>query len=73
MEIEFDSVVDRIQNKIKRTPRFIWVYFVNKKFVATTSPDAKLLNSLVGVYDGRAKTYRDDYVDADIRWMARAS
>lgn len=72
MQIELDSVVDRIQNKIKRTSRLVWVYLLNQKFVATTSPDEKLIGSLVGVYDGRAKTYRDDYVEADIRWMARA-
>lgn len=72
MAVDIESAIERIQNKIKRTPRWVWVYFVNQKFVSTTAPDEKLIGNLVGVYDGRQKTYRDDYVDEDLRWMVGA-
>lgn len=68
--MDIESTVERIQNKIKRSPRLVWVYCVEDKFVATTSPDARLDKNLLGVYSSRADTYLDEYVDEDIRWMA---
>lgn len=73
MAIDIESSIARVQNKVKRSMRWVWVYYVNQKFLATTSPDEKLIKHLVGVYDGRADTYDDQYVDDDLRWMAGAA
>lgn len=66
-----DQSIERIQNKIKRTPRLIYVYFVKGKFAATTSPDEGLMNRLIGVYDSRQKTYTDSFLDQDVRWAIK--
>jgi len=66
-----EPVIERTQNKVKRMSKLIWVYFVKGKIVSTTSPDDSLEKKLIGVYDGRKKTYRDSYLDDDIRWATK--
>lgn len=66
-----DDAIVRVQNKIKRTGRLVWVYFINGKFNATTAPDDALLSKLVGAYDSRVDTYHDTYIDEDMHWAAQ--
>ena len=63
-----DDAIVRVQNKIKRTGRLVWVYYIKGKFNATSSPDDALLSKLVGVYDGHQDTYADKFIDEDMRW-----
>lgn len=68
---DIEQVIERIQNKIKRSSQYVWVYFIKGKFAATTQHDENALSKLVGVYDSRLRTYQDEYVDQDIRWAAQ--
>jgi len=65
---DLDDAIVRVQNKIKRTSKHVWVYYNKGKFAATTQPDEGLLNKLVGLYDSRLRSYQDDYIDQDLRW-----
>ena len=66
--LDIEQAVERVQNKIKRSSRPIWVYYIRDKFQATVTPDERLLNRLIGVYDSHLRTYQADYVDQDLRW-----
>lgn len=66
-----DDAIVRVHNKIRRSGRKVWVYYIKGKFNATTSPDEALLSKLVGVYDGRRDDYSNEYIDEDMRWAAQ--
>lgn len=68
---DIENAIVRVQNKIKRTQRPVYVYFMKGNLAATVSPDDKLIKKLIGVYDSSKKTYKDTYIDEDIRWATR--
>jgi hypothetical protein len=69
--LDIEQAVERLQNKIKRSSRPIWVYYMRERFTATSTPDERILNRLIGVYDSHLRTYQDDYVDQDLRWALK--
>jgi hypothetical protein len=70
-EATVDDAIVRVNNKIKRSGRNVWVYYIKGKFNATTSPDEALLSKLVGVYDSRRDDYSNEYIDQDMRWAVQ--
>jgi hypothetical protein len=66
--LDIEQAVERVQNKIKRASGDIWVYYLRDKFSATSHPDERIVNKLVGVYNSHLRTYQDSYVDDDLRW-----